>query len=771
VTTAAEGIVEDATTCSGKVQRLKWFDVFFVDDDGFPVPNVDFEVIYANGEKKNCQADANGYFKDDKAVEGLVKIRMTDGSIIESYGNFKDFSNDDADPSKTQDAKIEYIIRKGDTLSKIAKRFGVAGGWRALYRATGPDGKPNSKRLKSGNPNLIYPGEILWVPTKRRVVRINTKNAATAVTKVRIRGKKRSDEQKKTAQTQDIYYDRFDRNTVDNLLIVAGWDDSQNNLNINKLCDTLRPIVKFVHPNAGSNWNLYVIQRNIMCYHDSSGKFQHRFVLNAIPKGLAGAYTVFEIDGVAVTTAIYDRSCGLADPTKPSEVGIDDLIDDKEEKKKYLDSIVDIDTVTQTVNFKKVPIYYLAPSTKGSWQTIVLEGGNGCLDNYIGDNEYNAKAHDRNLAVLDTYNSFYMGILKKYINDLKAIPPSNGEDAVRELGPPPNPYQFPLPEGASRGQRQELVEKMMKCSSYSAWLALSDKVIEIQNERWPSTTTQHKEGSVFFRVKFTLEPSVVSMINDKADSELPKVLPLYGRLSSYKTVKLEWNLDAGTDKIKTGESRSVVFKEEGVLKASKFAIEAGKEVEIDDSGGRKVTVKGKFLGYGVEASSDGEHKLTGPGIGVVGTSAFTNQKTAEGGMGLNVSIPGVGSVYVGIHFVGIKAETLLVYLTGAPGFFERRSCDALVKTAWTNLTYPEMRGLEILGWNQEIWDIKDQLEYNKLPNSARKSIDALSPAEGIAALHLGFRGRWADNWVEFWKKLPPIEGVLAFAPIEIRPRR
>jgi hypothetical protein len=208
-----------------------------------------------------------------------------------------------------------------------------------------------------------------------------------------------------------------------------------------------------------------------------------------------------------------------------------------------------------------------------------------------------------------------------------------------------------------------------------------------------------------------------------------------------------------------------------VLKSTKFSIEAGKQVEMDDSGGQKVTIKGKFLGYGLEASSSGEHKLTGPGVGLVGSTAFTNQKTAEGGMGITASIPGIGSIYVGINFVGIKAETLLVYLTGAPGFFERRSCDALVKTAWTNLTYLEIRRLEILGWNQEIWDIKDQLEYNKLPNSVRTNIDALSPAERIAALHLGFKDRWAANWINFWKKLPPVEGVLAFKPLEIRPRR
>ena len=44
-----------------------------------------------------------------------------------------------------------YTVKPGDTLSKIGKRFGVD--WRKI---TG---------YRSGNPNLIYPGEVLTIPT------------------------------------------------------------------------------------------------------------------------------------------------------------------------------------------------------------------------------------------------------------------------------------------------------------------------------------------------------------------------------------------------------------------------------------------------------------------------------------------------------------------------------------------------------------------------------------------------------------------------------
>jgi len=45
-----------------------------------------------------------------------------------------------------------YRVVAGDTLSKIAERLGVSGGWQALYRL-------NSSVISS--PNVIYPGQVL----------------------------------------------------------------------------------------------------------------------------------------------------------------------------------------------------------------------------------------------------------------------------------------------------------------------------------------------------------------------------------------------------------------------------------------------------------------------------------------------------------------------------------------------------------------------------------------------------------------------------------
>jgi prophage tail gpP-like protein/LysM repeat protein len=53
---------------------------------------------------------------------------------------------------------IPYTIVSGDTLQGIAKQaYGEAKRWREIWKA-------NESVLKSGNPNLIYPGEVITIP-------------------------------------------------------------------------------------------------------------------------------------------------------------------------------------------------------------------------------------------------------------------------------------------------------------------------------------------------------------------------------------------------------------------------------------------------------------------------------------------------------------------------------------------------------------------------------------------------------------------------------
>lgn len=59
----------------------------------------------------------------------------------------------------------EYVVRNGDWLDKIASRYGMTS--QELYDYDGGTGRPNRDRLRSGDPDVIYPDEVIVVPTRQ----------------------------------------------------------------------------------------------------------------------------------------------------------------------------------------------------------------------------------------------------------------------------------------------------------------------------------------------------------------------------------------------------------------------------------------------------------------------------------------------------------------------------------------------------------------------------------------------------------------------------
>ena len=56
-----------------------------------------------------------------------------------------------------------YTVVQGDCLSSIAKQFGIAD-WRTIYN----DSKNAAFKQKRPNPNVIFPGDVLYIPDKTR---------------------------------------------------------------------------------------------------------------------------------------------------------------------------------------------------------------------------------------------------------------------------------------------------------------------------------------------------------------------------------------------------------------------------------------------------------------------------------------------------------------------------------------------------------------------------------------------------------------------------
>lgn len=61
----------------------------------------------------------------------------------------------------------QYTIVKENTLSQVASRaYGNANHWPVIYRA-------NQSTLRSGDPNLIYPGEVIFIPELAGLLRVD----------------------------------------------------------------------------------------------------------------------------------------------------------------------------------------------------------------------------------------------------------------------------------------------------------------------------------------------------------------------------------------------------------------------------------------------------------------------------------------------------------------------------------------------------------------------------------------------------------------------
>lgn len=69
--------------------------------------------------------------------------------------------------SEDYERTTNYIIRTGDNLSRIARRIGLRS-WVELWNFRGRDGRYNRDILRSGDPNLIFPEEEIWITDIQR---------------------------------------------------------------------------------------------------------------------------------------------------------------------------------------------------------------------------------------------------------------------------------------------------------------------------------------------------------------------------------------------------------------------------------------------------------------------------------------------------------------------------------------------------------------------------------------------------------------------------
>ncbi|SEA13881.1 hypothetical protein [Rubrimonas cliftonensis] len=522
---------------------------------------------------------------------------------------------------------------------------------------------------------------------------------------------------------------------------------------------TLDQWLKDRHPTAGSGRGYYLmVARGSTLYvgEVSGGSFTEKATFEidtslvyagdvTLPDGRTvtarnayGAYAAFEVGRPEpVYFDLETRSQPLSDFNQLDDVDtLQEIVVGADQQQKLID-------LQRSLN-PKVGVFYLYPENEPRRGAAALLGGCGLLENYPADGAVNARVHARNRMTAQAANAAYRSVISEYVDGVEAV---TTVQALHDLGPPMQPYIFPTPAGATRAQALQLLGDQSE-SSFRAWKAVSEKLAELEN--------RHSSGSMFFRTKFEFASAVNS--------------PVGGG-----TGKVSFNFDIGTDGYleKTERTVEAAVGPGGVtipgLRSAGTA-QLKREVNVETGETKDTLEVGLSRGgksYGFEAASDGNVKMKGP----YGTYSEFNSRTAEGGYGLCLSLQDLlasrrerkaaesgtdpekqsflagipnATFCFGLHFVLLREDQVVSYLVRAPGFFERRLLDELLRCNWNSLSGFEQAQLTAVGWEMATWDRRAPEDF---PAPTKKDYSRLEAAEKIAAVKLGFTQLdWAARW-------------------------
>ena len=333
----------------------------------------------------------------------------------------------------------------------------------------------------------------------------------------------------------------------------------------------------------------------------------------------------------------------------------------------------------------------------------------------------NDHIHERNVSVVEMHSLMY----KVYINDyVKKVEGCEQEEQLRKLGPPMRGYRYPAPVNATDTRKMDLFDANTTSSSeYHAWIAIAKQI---------NTFTGRRAAGFYLLAKYSYTQKV---------DELNKVQFEYNFTLDADGKKLE-QTDA---KLLTGFETPINSKLKNKLTRKKVV--GGVEHELSlVTGDSKVKGTLKIGKYGFELASDGSLKCTN---GPIVTEVNPEEKTFGAGMELDA---GDGQqVYFGIHFQGLREDTVMAFVSSAPGFFERRSHKELLAktTKWNDLSYAEQNKLEQLGFTMDFWDDKHNHPIKDFPAAASKKYNELNATEQVAIVYLGFN---STTWPSLIKK-------------------
>ncbi len=141
---------------SGLLEFFDSIDIKLLDHEGQPLADAKFTLHLPDGSSRSGTLDSSGRALEEKVPPGPVRIEFPDFDVV--YG--PESKPDTRVGPQGEDSK--YTAVSGDTVSIIAKRFGVPD-TRTIFD------HPDNAQVKRarGNPNNIRPGDLLVLPGTR----------------------------------------------------------------------------------------------------------------------------------------------------------------------------------------------------------------------------------------------------------------------------------------------------------------------------------------------------------------------------------------------------------------------------------------------------------------------------------------------------------------------------------------------------------------------------------------------------------------------------
>jgi len=749
-----------------RVQRLHrrvWISLQTVNEAGYSVGNVTLR-LWSEAGRELCSitTDASGHWDGHVTAEGLIEVTLDDGnSSVEFFRGTASESEDGQeevavlDPMMARRASTSLLIRQADedeelrlTLDEHRETIHTAG--RRVYQLRGVE----ADRGEGVAGSFEEDGE----------VNLRRQGAPSSI----------------------AYCHRAYDIASDNLFIAGGWDNDEDRPNFVDFLSHLGTWTEDRYPEVAYNSDGYYVLVNygseIILYDRegprwSQGQTYH-LAENTEIRGRCGAYTQFEHAPPHThsneTSARYPQGSGgpVRDSRCTSMIAFGDMHSRRSALEVFQNGemvrpqaedqwVVPLERhINERAAFRqaaaerwwKRTVFYRFPPNKNQWILAAFHGGTGIHEEYGGTPAQRRRIHLRNVAVTTWSANAFRGLIEQYVNNVEA---AQDGDAIRALGPPPDPYIFPDPAGGTDIQKQRLFQISNGPSSLLAWQAINTRLSNF----WGAVP----EGDFFFRVQFELSQNI--------------------RTSPTSLERAVWqaNFDIHPQQQDTIQiSDQSTLRHQFQLGAAAAGLQArvGSEWEVDcETGATKTTVKGGLGPFEIEADSEGGRKVTFKVLGLVQAEATNNLYTGGMSLGSSMSlhdiidsisptaelsrdeqrriaywrehVPNV-QLYTGIHFQGIQRDSLWAFFAGAPGFFQLRPLDELWRCAWASLFSRERGNLTTLGWDSGRWT-RRRHDVSSYPEcTSTTPLEAVRPYALLsAARSLGFTN---ENWGRFWSE-------------------